>query len=114
MADRRTALSRRLRRTPTDAEALLWRRLRSSQAGGYKFRRQHAIGRYVLDFFCHDAGVAIEVDGSQHAEDNHRDEIRTRYLQTLGIRVIRFTNLEVLTETDAVLDAIFEALRREA
>jgi very-short-patch-repair endonuclease len=111
MTARRTKLSRRLRSAPTDAEALLWRHLRARQISGYKFRRQHAVGPYVLDFFCHEAGLAIEVDGSQHMENGERDEARTRYLGTLGIRVVRYTNIEVLTETDSVLEAIFSQLR---
>jgi len=78
MPGKRTALSRRLRGAPTDAEAVLWRHLRARQISGYKFRRQHAVGPYVLDFFCHEAGLAIEVDGSQHTENVERDEARTR------------------------------------
>ena len=111
MPGKRTALSRRLRDAPTDAEALLWRYLRSREMGGYKFRRQYSVGPYFLDFFCHEAGLAIEVDGSQHMVEVERDEARTRYLETLGIRVARFTNVEVLTETDSVLEAIFGQLR---
>jgi very-short-patch-repair endonuclease len=85
--------------------------LRARQTSGYKFRRQQTVGPYVLDFFCHEAGLAIEVDGSQYTENVERDEARTRYLGTLGIRVVRYTNIEVLTETDSVLEAIFSQLR---
>jgi very-short-patch-repair endonuclease len=98
---------------PTDAELLLWRRLRRRQVEGQKFRRQHAVGPYVLDFFCHERGLAIEVDGSQHMEMAAEDLRRTRYLATLGIKVMRFTNHEVLTETDAVLEAVSMELRAD-
>ena len=111
MTAKRTELSRHLRRAPTDAEALLWHHLRGRHISGYKFRRQHSVGPYVLDFFCHEARLAIEVDGSQHMENVEQDEAGTRYLEALGIRVVRYTNIEVLTETDSVLEAIFNEIR---
>ena len=113
VSSRRTALSRHLRSAPTDAEALLWHHLRARQIAGFKFRRQHAVGPYVLDFFCHEAGLAVEVDGSQHMDQAAQDEARTRYLETLAIKVLRFTNTEVLTETDAVLEVILSQLRTD-
>lgn len=97
-----------LRRQPTDAERLLWQRLRSEQLG-VKFRRQHPYLDYVLDFVCLEQKLAIEVDGSQHAGSSS-DERRDRDLQAEGFRVLRFWNNEVLGQTDAVLEKIVSAL----
>ena len=110
--DARLGRSRALRRDSTDAEALLWWRLRNRQVAGAKFRRQQPFGPYFLDFYCHEHKLIIEVDGGQHMlpEEAERDKVRTSYLTTCGLRVIRVTNLEVLKETDSVLAAIFEAL----
>jgi len=103
--------ARGLRRTSTDAELQLWRRLRNRTLGP-KFRRQVAVGPYVVDFACVEAGLVVEVDGGQHFEDANAayDLERTRYLESQGLRVLRVTNLDVLTAMDSVLEAIFEAL----
>ena len=107
-----TRRARSLRRSPTDAEALLWRHLRSRQSG-VKFRRQHPFGPYVLDFFSREASLVVEVDGSQHetSQGKGRDEERTRFLEGAGLHVLRFTNREVLLETQSVLGAIWEATK---
>ena len=99
-----------LRKSNTSAEALLWRLLRSRQVSGAKFRRQHQFGSYILDFYCPECRLVVEVDGGQHAlpENTARDAQRTQYLESRGIRVLRFTNLEVLQETEAVLTGIWE------
>jgi very-short-patch-repair endonuclease len=104
--------ARNLRQQSTDAEQLLWSLLRNRRLAGYKFRRQHPIAPYVLDFYCDDAKLAIELDGGQHNTDETRlhDEIRLKFLAEHGIRVLRFWNHEVLTETDATLEAIHKAL----
>ena len=106
------ALARKLRQEQTDAEQLLWHVLRNRQFGGLKFRRQFPVTPYVLDFYCHEASLAIEVDGGQHNEPDRerRDAERTAYLGTQGITVIRFWNHEVLQETEAVLEQLHEAL----
>ena len=106
------ARARRLRRDATDAERALWRRLRGKQLEGLKFRRQHAVGRFVLDFYCHECRLAVELDGGQHGEAAHRrrDDTRTAFLERKGVAVLRYSNLEVLQETEAVL----EDLRRRA
>jgi adenine-specific DNA-methyltransferase len=106
------SLARRLRRDETDAEALLWRYLRARRLANAKFRRQHPMGPYILDFFCLEAGLVVEVDGSQHQQTRGlaADSRRTRYLIQQGLRVLRFTNIEVLTETEAVLQVIAEKL----
>ena len=104
--------ARALRREATDAERLLWSLLRNRQFLGLKFRRQHPLRGYVLDFYCHEAKLGIELDGGQHAEPEQaaRDAQRTRDLEEHGIRVVRFWNHEVLKETRAVLEAIMSAV----
>jgi very-short-patch-repair endonuclease len=103
--------SRRLRREMTDAEKLLWRHLRMKQFEGYKFRRQHPLGNYIVDFVCLDAGLVLEVDGGQHAECKDSDADRTRWLETKGIRVMRFWNNEVLGNIEGVKLAIWNYLK---
>lgn len=91
-----------LRSSLTPAEAFLWKRLQRSQLEGRKFRRQHSFGQYIMDFYCPDEKLAVELDGMQHfTEDGIKyDEARTVYLNNLGIRVIRFENAEVFDRTD--------------
>ncbi|HEY8693856.1 MAG TPA: endonuclease domain-containing protein [Chloroflexota bacterium] len=105
------ARRRELRRTQTDAERLLWRHLRSSQAE-VKFRRQETAGPYILDFYCREANLAIELDGDQHAAPDKiaYDRRRTEFLNQQGIEVVRFSNLDVLTRTPDVLQAVWGSL----
>ncbi len=105
-------LIRNFRRESTDAERLLWRHLRGRQLGGAKFRRQHQFGPYILDFYCAEQNLAVEADGGQHysQDDEAKDAERTHYSTARGVRVLRFTNLEVLQETAAVLAAICRAI----
>jgi len=109
------ANSRRLRATMTDAEQKLWRHLWRIPIKGTHFRRQVPIGRYFADFVCHQIGLVIELDGSQHTEESARryDEERTAFLQSSGYRVIRFWNAEVQEELDAVLDTIFAIVQQQ-
>lgn len=93
----------------TESERALWQRLRGEQLGA-KFRRQHPFENYVLDFVCLDRRLVIEVDGSQHAEDQIYDRNRTSRLHAAGFTVLRFWNNEVLNETDAVVQVIWDAL----
>jgi len=104
--------ARRLRTAMTDAEQRLWVRLRRKQLGGVQFYRQKPIGNYVVDFYAPAAGLVIEVDGAHHLEtpQSERDEIRTAFLEEQGLRVLRFTDLEVLQQLDAVVEAIFAAV----
>ena len=97
--------ARTMRRTITEAETLLWRRLRNQQVEGLKFRRQHPVGRYIADFACEELRLIIEADGSQHAE-NAYDERRTEWLEENGWTVLRFWNNEVTGNMDGVLQAI--------
>jgi adenine-specific DNA-methyltransferase len=103
--------ARTMRREPTDAERLLWARLRNRQLGGLKFRRQHPFGGYILDFYCESVPLAVEVDGGQHfsAEGLASDAARSAYLANAGVVVLRFTDSEVLNDPPTVLDAIAHA-----
>jgi very-short-patch-repair endonuclease len=102
--------ARQLRRQQTDVESKLWIRLRDRQLCGVKFRRQHPIGPYIVDFCCPDRGLVVELDGGQHAEHTSSDQARTRILNAEGYRVVRFWNHEVLNQADAILDEIVRLL----
>jgi very-short-patch-repair endonuclease len=101
--------ARRLRKNPTDAEQHLWNQLRGRRLNGFKFRRQRPFGPYVLDFICLEARVAVELDGSQHAEHMTYDEHRDAFIRLYGFRVLRFWNGDVMSKTDIVLETICEA-----
>ncbi|MBN1287693.1 MAG: FAD-dependent oxidoreductase [Anaerolineae bacterium] len=103
-------LARQMRREPTGAENHLWQRLRSRQVMDQKFRRQHAIDRFIVDFYCAAARLVIEVDGPIHEYTDQEDMIRQEYLESLGLSVLRFTNEEVLTDTNGVVERISKAL----
>jgi|WetSurSiteA1Bulk_404760.scaffolds.fasta_scaffold37505_1 very-short-patch-repair endonuclease len=96
---------RDLRRDQTEAEKAFWLCVRNKQLYGLRFVRQYSIGPYILDFFCPVAKLAIELDGGQHNESDNReyDEARTKYLNSLGIEMIRFWNHEVLLDIQSVL-----------
>lgn len=99
---------RELRCNQTDAERLLWSRLRNKQLYGLKFFRQYSIGSYIIDFYCSKLSLAIELDGGQHNEEQNReyDAARTEYLMAQGINVMRFWNSEVIQNIDGVLEKI--------
>ena len=99
-------LRKSLRRNMTPAEAIMWRALRGRGAGGYKFRRQQGIGPYVLDFYCPELRLCIELDGSSHDYKYEYDEQRTTFLDKQGIRVIRFRNEQVYACVDGVVAEI--------
>lgn len=101
-----TARAKRMRREPTYPEYRLWMKLRSGQIGGLRFRRQHPIGPYIVDFFCARAKLAIELDGVSHDDRAAYDDQRTGFLDASGVRVIRFADDEVLTNLDNVLQVI--------
>jgi very-short-patch-repair endonuclease len=101
-----------LRRTMTNAEKILWNKLRRKQLNGLYFRRQHAYGIYILDFFCHEVNLAIEVDGDIHLEQISYDNERTKYLESTGIAIIRFSNTDVETRIEYVLDKIVRFTRQ--
>jgi very-short-patch-repair endonuclease len=107
--------SRQLRNTTTDAEKVLWSRLRRKQIHGLMFSRQKPLAGYIADFYCMKAKLVIELDGSQHFEMQNQlyDMERTRVLEALGLHVLRFDNRQVMTELDAVVEVIAEvALER--
>ena len=105
--------ARLLRKNPTEAERLLWSKLRRRQLGDFKFRRQRPIGPYICDFVCLEARVIVELDGSQHLEEAKYDARRDAILRSNGYRVLRFWNADVLYRTDSVLDTIFAAMHHE-
>ena len=110
-----TARARTFRRTMSPIEQRLWHALRGAQLGA-SFRRQHPVGPYVLDFYCPSCGLAIEVDGDDHAGRAGRDAARTRYLNGQGIRVVRFANRDVWSNLDGVREVIaleLQQLQRE-
>ena len=107
-------LSRNLRRDMTDAERVLWSRLRRGQILGVRFYRQKPLADFIVDFYCAAANLVIEVDGSQHFEEagQQADQSRTQKLESLGLMVMRFDNLQVLREIDAVVEAIASVVER--
>ncbi len=104
--------ARELRKAQTEAEIRMWYSLRDRRLGGYKFRRQMSVGRYIVDFCCYDKKLIVELDGSQHAE-SVGDKDRTEYLKKNGFKVLRFWNSQVLKETSAVCDRILNYLNRK-
>jgi len=99
--------AKELRNQPTDAERIMWMHLRT-RPKGYKFRRQHPVGNYILDFYCHALKLAIEVDGSIHNEEEviQADNERQKNLETEGIKFIRFTNKEIMINLHEVIGKI--------
>ena len=106
----RHVTAKALRKDFTDTERLLWKYLRAKQMEGYKFRRQEAIGRYIVDFVCQQKRMVIEVDGGQHSTEKERDNERDKWLEGKGYKVLRFWNNEVLANTEGVLDIIRDCL----
>ena len=105
-------IAAQLRANMTKAEKVLWESLRNKKCCNQKFRRQHPIGDFIVDFFCYDAMLAIELDGAVHYDDyqKERDHERTKILQELGIEVIRFKNREVIENIEEVLQFIEKAI----
>jgi very-short-patch-repair endonuclease len=105
--------ARQLRNSLTPAEARLWSRLRGNLLGGVSFRRQHAIGPFVVDFCAPKLKLVIELDGGQHANQAAYDAERTTFLEQEGYRVLRFWNNQVERDTNGVVTAILQAMRLE-
>ena len=104
------SLARKLRRSSTDAEHMLWKHLRAHRMAGYKFRRQVVIEPYIVDFICLEVRLIVEADGGQHMEQLEGDLKRSAFLESLGYKVIRFWNHEILTDTHIVLERIYDYL----
>ena len=104
--------ARELRKKLTESESVLWSQLRGKQLLGIQFYREKPIGQYIVDFFAPRAKLVVEVDGSQHMEENHlqRDENRDKYLTGLGLKVLRFNSRVVLIETDGVMEVIYRTM----
>ncbi|MBK7709761.1 MAG: endonuclease domain-containing protein [Bacteroidales bacterium] len=98
--------ARLLRRRMTDCELLLWERLKAKKILGLRFRRQHPVDIFIADFYCHEARLVIEIDGDIHKEKFEYDEGREAEIEKYGIKVIRFTNNEILNEIDIVINKI--------
>jgi len=104
--------ARELRKNMTDAEQLLWSRIRRKQLKGKQFYRQKIIGNYIVDFHCHSSNLVVEVDGGQHftKEGIEKDQSRDNYLKSLDLNILRFTNIEVLKNIDGVVEKILQYL----
>jgi len=104
------SLARRLRQQATDAERVLWKHLRARRMAGHKFRRQVVIEPYIVDFVCLEARLIVEADGGQHLEQVEDDLNRSIFLESLGYKVIRFWNHEILGDIHTVLERIHGSL----
>ena len=104
------ANARKLRRSSTDVEKKLWHRIRDKQIEDFRFRRQRPIGKFIVDFICIDARLIVELDGGQHAENALGDSKRTEFLESLGYKVLRFWNNEVIENMEGVLERVREEL----
>ena len=99
-------LAREQRLKLTQSEQLLWLRLRNKQLHGYRFRSQHPLYRYILDFYCHEKRLAIEIDGDIHKYQESYDNYRDNFIASIGIITLRFSDKEVLNDIDDVIDQI--------
>ena len=104
--------ARSMRKNPTSPEQFMWEVLRGRRFAGYKFRRQHIVQPFILDFYCAELNLAVEIDGGYHAtpEQKERDEARTTYLNHCGIRVVRYWNNEVINRPEQVLMHLWEII----
>jgi leucyl-tRNA synthetase len=105
--------AKEMRKNPTEAESMVWDRLKASQTG-YKFRRQHPVDKYIVDFVCLKKGLVVEIDGKIHDEQKDYDAVRTNQLEKYGLRVIRFTNEEVIADTENIINKILTILSQLA
>ena len=103
--------AKKLRKNPTQAELILWEHLRKNKLG-VKFRRQHPVYKYIVDFYCHKLKLVIEIDGGYHLklEQKEYDKYRTKDLSEFGIKTLRFTNNQVLNNIEFVLSIIIQEI----
>ena len=109
--DQSRSRARQLRKNPTDAERLLWQKLRFWQVDGRKFRRQQPLGGYIVDFVCLERRLIVELDGGQHADRNAYDKKRDDWLRNQGFVILRFWNHDVLNNIDGVMEQILDSLK---
>lgn len=109
----KTSLRKLLRKNIPLSEKLLWKKLKGKNIAGYKFRRQYGVGKYVVDFCSPRLKLVIEIDGANHFFDNESigyDINRQKYIESLGLRVLRFTNTDICNDINSVLDVIYDNL----
>ena len=106
--------ARELRHPQTPAESALWREIRNGQLRGYKFRRQHPIGMFIVDFYCASRRLIVEIDGDSHAAQVEYDAVRTQWLVERGYRVVRFANRDIQRNLSGVLEAILAECEKES
>ncbi|MCH2015049.1 endonuclease domain-containing protein [Acinetobacter ursingii] len=108
--------ARNMRKNPTEAEHFMWQILRARKFAGFKFRRQHVIEPYIVDFYCHELKLDIELDGSQHNQTQIKayDQKRTNHLEAQNIRVLRFWNNEILQQPEQVLNRLWHVVHERA
>jgi very-short-patch-repair endonuclease len=106
-------LARKMRLNMTDAEKNLWNELKEKKLNGYKFRCQHPVYRYILDFYCPAAGLAVEIDGDIHKSRHDYDEFRDEFLKNCGITTLRITNEEIIYNITDVLQRIYHVLESQ-
>ena len=104
--------ARTMRKESTPAERAFWRVVSNKKVDGYKFRRQHPIGRYIVDFYCHEIKLVIEIDGESHAFQEEYDQVRTAWLEAQGCKVVRFSNREVTQNLAGVVETILAIIRK--
>ena len=107
----RLARAQEFRRRLTPAESKLWQRLQADRLEGFHFRRQQVIDRFIVDFYCHQASLVVEVDGGVHLDQTEYDHERDLYLKSRGLHILRFTNTEISNNLESVLSAILAACR---
>jgi very-short-patch-repair endonuclease len=110
------AFARQMRKEPTTAEKNLWRVVRNRRLAGFKFRRQYPLGPYILDCYCPQARLVVELDGDSHADEEakKRDAERTGYLERRGLKVLRFWNVELAEDEESVVDGILRECAQRA
>ena len=111
VSEEKKALAKALRREPTEAERVLWEAVRRKKLSGFHFRRQQIIAGFIVDFYCHAAGLVVELDGDIHKSQAEYDAERTRKLEEMGFKVIRFSNECVLSELDIVTEKLTKHLQ---
>jgi len=107
---KKTTFAKHLRRSQTSTEQIVWSELRGRRCGGYKFRRQVPLGKYVVDFLCVSQRLIVEIDGISHEKAADYDANRTNVLESMGYHVMRLTNDDIYEDIDASIEAIWNAL----